>query len=114
MLAWSGQAAPSIMRGVERISSGAGSGDRPAPCEGNIAANSVGAGSSSTIDYGQIFSGKNVTQKARVLSKPEPEYTVVLGLPPVNSPEDAVKVAIVGYVKQLLRKSQEIADSKNK
>jgi len=56
------------------IGPGAGSGDRPAPCEGNIAPNSPG-GSAPAIDYNQIFSGKNVTQKARVLSKPEPEYT---------------------------------------
>ena len=45
--------------------------------------------------------------------KPEPEYTVVLGLPPANSPEDAVKVAVVGAIKKLLRKSQEISDSQN-
>src|SRR5207253_1061209 len=57
------------------IGPGLGSGDRPAPCEGNMAASSSSAGSATTVDYSQIFSGKNVTQKARVLSKPEPEYT---------------------------------------
>jgi hypothetical protein len=44
--------------------------------------------------------------------KAEPEYKIVLGLPPANSPEDAVKVAVVSEVKKLLRQSQEIADAK--
>lgn len=46
--------------------------------------------------------------------KPEPEYIFVLGVPPVNSPQDAVKVAIVGAIKKLLRQSQEISDAKFK
>ena len=31
----------------------------------------------------------------------EPRYTVVLGIPPVNSANDAVKAAIMAIVKQL-------------
>jgi hypothetical protein len=45
--------------------------------------------------------------------KPEPEFTVVLGLPPVNSPQDAVKVAVVGAIKKMLRQSQAISDAKH-
>ena len=44
----------------------------------------------------------------------EPEYKVILGIPPVNSPERAVKVAVAAEILHLLRKSQEIVDSKNK
>jgi hypothetical protein len=51
---------------------------------------------------------------AATREKPEPQYTVVLGLPPVNSPQDAVKVAVVGAIKKLIRISQEISDAKNK
>jgi TonB family protein len=34
-----------------------------------------GAGGGGGGDYNRVFSGKEVTQKARVLSKPEPQYT---------------------------------------
>ena len=46
-----------------------------------------GAGGGGGGDYNRIFSGKDVTSKARVLSKPEPQYT-----------EDARKNQIVGTV----------------
>jgi protein TonB len=39
------------------------------------------------IDYNKNFSAKDVTQKARILSKPEPQYT-----------EDARKNQVVGTV----------------
>jgi hypothetical protein len=38
--------------------------------------------------------------------KKEPEYKVVLGVPPVNSPEDAIKVAVVGEVRKLIRETE--------
>lgn len=47
----------------------------------------VGSGGGGGIDYSKVFSGKDVTQKARVLSKPEPNYT-----------EDARKNQITGTV----------------
>jgi TonB family protein len=46
-----------------------------------------GAGGGGGGDYNRIFSGKDVTSKARVLSKPEPQYT-----------EEARKNQIVGTV----------------
>jgi len=33
----------------------------------------------------------------------EPKYTSVLGVPPINSPEDAVKASISKDVKELIR-----------
>lgn len=44
--------------------------------------------------------------------KPEPEYTIVLGLPPVNSAQDAVKVAVVNHIRNLLRQAEELAAKK--
>lgn len=43
---------------------------------------------------------------------PEPEYTVVLGLPPANSAQDAVKVAVVNHIRNLLRQAEELAAKK--
>jgi len=39
---------------------------------------------------------------------PEPEYTIVLGLPPVNSAEDAVKVAVVNHLRNLFAPSRRL------
>ena len=43
---------------------------------------------------------------------PEPEYTVVLGIPPVNSARDAVKVAVVNHIRNLLHQAEELAAKK--
>ena len=40
------------------------------------------------------------------LENPESEYTIVLGIPPVISPETAVKAAIVAEVKELKNKGK--------
>ena len=43
---------------------------------------------------------------------PEPEYMVVLGIPPANSAQDAVKVAVVNHIRNLLRQAEELAAKK--
>jgi TonB family protein len=58
-----------------------GGGDR------NEGGGGAGGGGGGAPDYNRIFSGKDVTQKAKVLSKPEPQYT-----------EDARKNQITGTV----------------
>jgi hypothetical protein len=42
--------------------------------------------------------------------KEESQYKIVLGVPPVNSAQDAVKVAIVGGFKKLIRLAEQIRD----
>lgn len=46
----------------------------------------------------------------------EPQYTIVLGLPPVNSAQDAVQAAVVGGFKKLVRIAEQILEDnlKNK
>jgi hypothetical protein len=42
--------------------------------------------------------------------KEEPQYTIVLGVPPVNSAQDAVKAAVLGGFKKLVALGREILD----
>jgi hypothetical protein len=44
--------------------------------------------------------------RAQSARKPEEEYTIVLGIPPVISPETAVKAAIVAEVKKAHKNKQ--------
>ena len=46
-----------------------GGGDR------NEGGGGPGGGGGGGVDYNKVFSGRDVTQKARILSKPEPQYT---------------------------------------
>jgi TonB family protein len=54
---------------------------------GNAGGGTPASEASGGIDYNQVFSGKDVTQKARILSKPEPTYT-----------ESARKYSVTGTV----------------
>jgi TonB family protein len=59
---------------------GTGGGVGPGPGSNPGADQNIGGGKSTTAasddpDYNRVFSGRDVTQKARVLSKPEPQYT---------------------------------------
>jgi hypothetical protein len=44
--------------------------------------------------------------------KEEPQYTIILGLPPVNSAQDAVKVAVLGGCKKLIQLAEQILEGK--
>jgi hypothetical protein len=49
------------------------------------------------------------TKRAYAWAAPgaEPKYTIVLGVPPVNSAEDAVKATVVKDFKDLVRRAEE-------
>jgi TonB family protein len=53
----------------------------------NVGGGTPSGGTGDNADYNRIFSGREVTEKARVLSKPEPQYT-----------ESARKYSVVGTV----------------
>ena len=44
----------------------------------------------------------------------EPKYTIVLGVPPVNSAQDAVKAAVLGGFKQLVEVAKEFLSPADK
>jgi len=45
--------------------------------------------------------------------KDEPQYTIVLGMPPVNSAQDAVKAAVLGGFKELVRLAEQFLEGKS-
>lgn len=54
---------------------GPGSGEKTDDVDRKTSGGEVSTGISGGIDYNRVFSGREVTAKARVLSKPEPNYT---------------------------------------
>lgn len=78
------------LRMTNALSTGAGGGDKPGGVGPRIGGG-VGPGippvTGGATDYSKVFSGKDVTQKPRILDKPEPTYT-----------DDARKNQITGIV----------------
>jgi TonB family protein len=56
-------------------SGGVGTGSGIGPGPGNVVGGAPANGASGNTDYNRVFSGREVTSKARVFSKPEPSYT---------------------------------------
>ena len=54
-----------------------------------------------------------VVPKEPTRDSPDPEYVYVLGVAPINSARDAVKVSIVDKLRRLLEKAQEIVERKS-
>jgi TonB family protein len=54
---------------------GPGRGGNMGRGNGKVVGGTPSAGTSDSTDYNRIFTGREVTEKARVLSKPEPQYT---------------------------------------
>jgi len=77
---------PTVLPPSTGIGAGAGGGIGPGR-GGSTAGSAPLTGTGATTDYNQIFSPRDVTEKAHVLSKPEPSYT-----------ESARKYAVQGTV----------------
>jgi TonB family protein len=68
-------AGTSVVGSGEGSGVGSGDGSGVAPGRGGEAGGGNSGGEAKEIDYNRTFTARDVTQKARVLAKPEPSYT---------------------------------------
>jgi hypothetical protein len=63
-----------------------------------------------TFDLHNHATAKRAYAWEQWVGEKEPRYTVVLGIPPVNSANDAVKAAVVAHMKEVSRKADQVVE----